>query len=370
MNRRIVILILAFCLLLSGCSSWMDGSYVSVKPHEAQDRYADPGGASAATFSDLCRAIEGTVNLGIENTVITVADYDPEAITADLDRAAAFVMDNTPIGAYAVESISSELGSVGGQAAAAVSISYLHGRSEILHIRKLSTMDQAAQSVYSALANCDAGLVVLVNAYQSTDMTQLIEDYCMLHPDIVMEMPQVSVSLYPDSGAARLLELKFTYQTSRDTLRTMKSQVAPIFSAATLYVSGDIDDHVKYTQLYAFLMERFEYAYETSITPAYSLLRHGVGDNRTFALVYAAMCRNAGLTCSVVSGTRNGEAWYWNIIRDGDYSYHLDLLSCAESGEFRELSDSEMDGYVWDYSAYPSCGESEEPTVPETEPEA
>ena len=44
-------------------------------------------------------------------------------------------------------------------------------------------------------------------------------------------------------------------------------------------------------------MERYDYRIETSITPAYSLLRHGVGDSRAFAVVYAAMCQQAGLEC-------------------------------------------------------------------------
>ena len=102
-------------------------------------------------------------------------------------------------------------------------------------------------------------------------------------------------------------------------------------------------------------MERFDYKVETSITPAYSLLRHGVGDSRAFATVYAAMCRASGLECIVVTGTRSGEPWTWNIIcQDGVY-WHVDLLRCNEQGRFHKTEDSGMTGYVWDYSAYPEC---------------
>jgi len=112
------------------------------------------------------------------------------------------------------------------------------------------------------------------------------------------------------------MELTFTYQTSRDALRQMQSQVKPVFDAASLYVSGDGEDRQKLSQLYAFLMERFDYKIETSITPAYSLLRHGVGDSRAFATVYAAMCRLAGLECMTVTGTHAGDPWTWNIVLD------------------------------------------------------
>ena len=53
--------------------------------------------------------------------------------------------------------------------------------------------------------------------------------------------------------------------------------------AGMLYVSGEGEDFQKFSQLDGFLMERFDYKFETSITPAYSLLHHGVGDSRAFA---------------------------------------------------------------------------------------
>ena len=146
-----------------------------------------------------------------------------------------------------------------------------------------------------------------------------------------------------------------------------------MFDAAVLYVSGEGEDYQKYSQLYAFLMERFEYKFETSITPAYSLLRHGVGDNRAFATIYAAMCRSAGLECLTVTGTRSGEPWTWNIVLDNGCYYHVDLLRSNLSGQFRELTDAQMHTYVWDYSAYPECigveAVQEAKDLPETETE-
>ena len=119
-----------------------------------------------------------------------------------------------------------------------------------------------------------------------------------------------------------------------------------------MFVSGEESPEIRFQKLYAFLMETSEYTFETSITPTYSLLRHSVGDSRAFATVYAAMCRRAGLECSTVTGTRAGEAWYWNIIQDNGNYFHVDLLRCSESGGFHWYTDDQMDGYVWDYSAY------------------
>jgi hypothetical protein len=217
----------------------------------------------------------------------------------------------------------------------------------------------------------DTELVFYMENYQDADIAQLVDDYALSRPDRVIEIPRVSVSLYPAAGENRVVELSFAYQTSRDSLRNMQSQVKQIFESAKLYVSEDESDYVKLLRLYVFLtggvnMDRIaQQSGGSSITPSYSLLRYGVGDSKAFATVYAAMCRQAGVECITVSGTRDGEAWFWNIVKDGDDYAHVDILRCAQAGYFRQRSDDEMDGYVWDYSEYPVCARE---YLPQTEP--
>ena len=205
-----------------------------------------------------------------------------------------------------------------------------------------------------ALKGYEPSIVILVEKYEKRDFSQFVKDYVESNPQAVMEIPQVTQNSF-GTGKDRLVELIFTYQTSRDALRRMQTEVKPVFDAASLYVSGEGEDFQKFSQLYGFLMERFEYKFETSITPAYSLLRHGVGDSRAFATVYAAMCRSAGLECMTVTGTRSGEPWTWNIVLDNGGYYHVDLLRSNASGQFREYTDADLGNYVWDYSGYPAC---------------
>lgn len=379
MKIRIFCLAAALCLLLGGCG-WMDGSYVSVEPHEEHIRDEDTTAVSASSYQELRKALEEMVRAGTEQSVISVADYDESRAAGIMKMAVSYILQQDPIGAYAVEDIQFEIGSNAGKTAIAVEISYLRTRTEIQKIRQVAGMDAAWEIIAETLADCDPGVVLLVENYASADITQMVEDYAQEHPETVMEIPQVVSAVYPDSGSTRVLELQFTYQNSRDTLRQMQIQVQRVFSSAALYVNGDDADSQKYSQLYTFLMERFDYQLETSITPAYSLLRHGVGDSRAFAMVYAVMCRQSGLECQIVVGTRSGEPRYWNIVQiDGNY-YHVDLLRCSKLGGFRKFTDDNMSGYVWDYSAYPACPdvtpppatedttESVEDTVPDTQP--
>ena len=353
MKPRILYLTVFLCLLLTGCS-WFDGSYVHVTPHREQGSSSQGEAVSASNYSQLLSVLEGMVSSGTESGVINVANYDRDMVEVNMTAAVQYVRNRYPVGAYAVEQMEYEVGTNSGKPAIAVNVTYRHSRIEIQRIQKAQTMEDAEIIIGEALKAYDAAVVLQVQEFQEMDFSQLVKDFAEEQPESIMETPQVTAGIY-GSGTARVVELAFTYQNSRDQLRQMQSQVQPVFDSAALYVSGDGSDNQKYSQLYAFLMERFDYKQETSITPAYSLLRHGVGDSRAFAVVYASMCRRAGLECRIVTGTRNGEPWTWNMVRDGELYFHVDLLRSSLSGGFREYTDGEMGGYVWDYSNYPAC---------------
>ena len=372
MRKVLILLCLAVCLLLSGCTSWMDGSYSSVNPHTERTQQTDDQTVSVAGYQQLRAALEDLVESGAESALINVSQMNQDRVESEMDRAVAYVTGTSPIGAYAVERIDYELGTSGGQPALAVTVTYNHNRAEIGNIQQATGMDQARELIAEALEQCESKLVMQVSRYQQIDFTQYVEDFADENPNLVMELPQVTANTYPASGSDRVVELIFTYQSSRESLRSMQAWVKPLFTSAELYVSGNAEDHEKYAQLYSFLMERNDYTFETSITPSYSLLIHGVGDSKAFAVVFSAMCRRAGLECYVVSGTCNAEPLFWNIICDSGVYYHVDLLSCHMAGHFQTLTDAEMSGYVWDYSAYPKCVEpepapTEEPTEETTE---
>ena len=353
--KRLIALLLAACMMLSGCSSWMDGSYVSISPHMAQENDQDQDMDWISDAEQLYEAIRNMVAYGKSSEIFYTRDYGQRTVSSDMAQVEFKIMNADPVGAYAVEDIQYELGVNGSQSTIVVNIEYNHTRAEILRIQKVRNAEEAKRAIKSVLNQLNTDLVLYVENYQQTDFAQIVEDYAQEKPEMVIEIPQVSVAVYPYEGDERVVELKFSYQLNRDNLRTMQNQVKRVFDSAALYVSSDETTHEKFAHLYSFLMERFDYQIDTSITPAYSLLRYGVGDSKAFAVVFAAMCRQIGLECLTVSGTRNGEPWFWNIVKEDDAYCHVDLLRCVEVGEYRERSDVEMEGYVWDYSGYPSC---------------
>ena len=353
MKGKWIIALAAICLLLTGCSLF-DGSYVHVTPFREQTDEVQEEIVSASTYRQLKAVLENMVDEGIRSGVINVAGFNQNVVKRYMNSAISHIRKVYPMGAYAVEAIDYQLGYSGGKPAVAVTITYRHSRVEIQRVKTVRDMETAVERIGIALDDLEAGIVLEVEKYSEEDFSQIVENYAQQHPDTVMETPQVVAATY-GAGSRKVVELTFTYQNSRDALRNMQSQVRTVFDSAALYVSGDGSPRQKYAQLYGFLMERFEYTLRTSITPAYSLLNHGVGDSRAFAEVYTAMCRQAGLECRIVTGTRDGEPWVWNMIQDNGYYFHVDLHRSSQTGGFRKLADSDMVGYVWDYSAYPEC---------------
>ena len=345
--------VLVMALLLTGCS-WMDGSYVSVMPHQVGLGQTGEGTVHAVrNYAELRGALIGMIDSGTEEALFSLAEYPREEVPEDLKRAVDYAQGVYPVGAYAVESIEYNFGTGLGASALSVDITYRRSRAQIESIRTVRWTSGAKKEVEDALDQIADSLVLQIAGYQETDFGAIILDYAQRNPDRIMEIPGVSVRIFPDRGETRVVELSFHYRTDRSELRSMREQVEPVFSSAVLYVSGQAGEWTKFSQLHAFLTERFEeYAIESTITPAYSLLCQGVGDSRAFAQVYAAMCSRIGLEARVVSGKRDGELRWWNLVRiDGSW-YHLDLLA---GGQFVPLTDEMMTGYEWDRQSYPAA---------------
>ena len=341
------------CVLLSGCWLWMDGHYEFVTPHQDQSMQTEKTVVNVASVSRLTDTLVQMVEDGTTKGVISLANSSSATISIYMESAIRHIKTRTAIGAYTVNEIAYEIGENGELSTIAVTIDYRHNRSEILKMAHVTRMGEATDLVYDALESCQSSIAFRVDEYEETDFSQLVSNYALDNPDLIMECPQIKTSIYPQEGKERIVELIFTYQTSLETLKFMQEKVAAIFTSAELYVPQDAQVRAQYAQIYSFLMERFDYSISSTTTPAYSLLYEGVGDSHAFATVYATMCRKAGLECWVVTGTRNEVPWTWNLVYFRGGYYHLDLLYSYEVGGFTAMSASVMENYTWDYSAYP-----------------
>lgn len=355
--KRIAVVGALVCLLcfgLSGCDLWMSGEYLSIEPHYAQLQHNKQEVISIDSYPQLRNELSELVEYGIEEAILSLDSFYTTTADFYVGTAIEHVMNNTAIGAYAVESIDYEIGTNRGQQVVAVNIKYIHSRSDILRMQKAQTDAQMEQIIVRALADMDPFVTIYTEDYSELDVKALVENYAGENPDQIIEMPTVTTNVYPDSGVERVIEVSFTYTIGAQQLQKMRQQVQAVFTSAELYVEETPDVMGIYTMLYSFLMERDKYTVQSSVTPAYSLLLSGQGDSKAFADVYAAMCRRAGLDCRTISGMRDGVPWSWNIARFRGEYFHVDLLRCNETNEFVLLDSEQIKGYAWDFKDFPT----------------
>jgi len=350
-KKTILIAVICGLALLCGCSAWLNGSYASVNPHKEQNFHPEQVLLAPKNYEDIERILVNMILSGQQKKTISMEkmkgnwrEYVADAVN--------YVCDEYPMGAYAVLDVRYDIDTSGDKTVLVVEITYRRSIAEIGGVLRVENQKEIEEILHSALRFLDISVALSFEEYKEVDFSQIIQDYAMLYPQYVMEVPHISVRMYPNEGSERIVELVFSYGTSRSSLRQMQQQVDLIFSASEMYVSGEADEIDKYAQLYSFLMNRYDYTVRTSTTPAYSLLYNGVGDNKAFATVYAAMCRQAGLNCETVSGTRLGRPWHWNRLQIDNEVYYVDLLRCIEKGQFFYNTAQTMTDYVWDGSAY------------------
>lgn len=349
MKKLIIAVVIMMALLLCGCSAWMYGYYASVTPHKEQNFLPDQTLMVPKTYEDVVKMLENTVRSGQQKAKLSIEKIEDDW-QAYMEDAVAYICDIYPIGVYAVSEITYDVGTSDETTILAVDISYRRSIADMDAVKNAQTKDEIAEILHDSLRGFSVSVAISIENYEDIDFDQIIRDYAMQYPQYVIETPQVSAVMYPRGGEDRIVELFFNYENSRAALLKMKEEIRPIFEASAI-VSGEGADLGKFTRLYSFLMNYHEYTIQTSITPAYSLLHHGVGDSKAFAMVYAAMCRQAGLECDVISGTRDGKVWYWNAVQIDGIRYFVDLLRCQEEGSFTYKTAREMTDYKWNYSA-------------------
>jgi len=353
---RILAAVLALALLC-GCSGVLSSEYVSVKPHSEQHTVdTNDGALTAENYLSLKNDILSFVENGVEDGVIRIYDYSG-SVEDDLAAATYDVSKSDPLGAYAVDYMTHECALIVSYYEAHIHITFRRSVAQIRAIQRVTGTAELCGQIYSAMDSYAAETTMRMSYYNDPDVPGLAEAYYDQNPSTCMEMPEVTVGVYPDSGYVRIIEVQFTYEDTPERLSEKKDAVATSVRAAKEYVRYRQTDAEKLQLLYTYLSERFRYRSADTSTPVYSFLCEGVTTSEGCAKSLQIICDSIGLECYTVSGQRDSEPYYWNIVGlDGAY-YHADLArSLTDGGEKLALrKDSDMTEYFWNSSLYPAC---------------
>ena len=133
-RRTLAALTAAAALVLTGCSALLERDYVSVTPHSfAPTAEGDPSVLRADSYQELVNALIYLVNAGAQEGTIRLY-LDPEELEGDLESACLEVVQEDPLGAYAVEHIKYRVTSLVTYEEARVSLTYRRTPEQISSI--------------------------------------------------------------------------------------------------------------------------------------------------------------------------------------------------------------------------------------------
>lgn len=367
--KRCLVLILCLCLLLpfGGCGLFDRADYElsDYSPVTEDEPLADSVGY-ISDYAALKRAIVWLVSEHEESAELQFQNYEGN-ISRDLSQACWEVKSSTPLGAFAVDYTSFDLSRIVSFYQADVFITYKRSAEQVKQLERLTGLSAFRRRLTDALAAGETYLVLQMTAASLTP--ELVRDRVQkayyadaLHCPV---LPEVEVSLYPDTGVERIAEITLNYGQSADELAALREGLA----AACQALVGDLlpagaSDEPSYEPaqpdadtLYTAAARLAAHCTEAPDGPntAYEALTAGAASSEGLAMAYEALCSLLGADCQIVAGRLDNEAHFWNIVTLDGQSYHVDVGADAL---FLVGDDDIWGRYWWDTAAYPACPQS------------
>ena len=181
---------------------------------------------------------------------------------------------------------------------------------------------------------------------------QLVRQAYLSNPATALDFPDAQVAMYPESGQQRIVEVTLTYHQSLQTLESWRNSLSREAERICQPLT-ELTIKEKLDGITGTLQSLGAYSAQGGST-AYDALLGGGGDSQGVALAFSLLCRQVGVTCSVVDGQKNGQSHFWNVVHTASGYRHVDL---SRTGNVAYNVDQTMtqQGYVWDAQQVPAC---------------
>ena len=346
MKRIILVPALCGALLLSGCSSLLDRPYVMVEPHV--ERPAVSGDSSTIqvdTYSELVNAVLFFVSQGVEEGTIQLTDYQGE-VEEDLNRACLEVAKDDPLGVYAVDFIKNSYTRVLTTYEATITISYRRSLEQISSLVNITGTSAIREEAAQALGAFDTELALRVGVFNG-DVDTVKEQVRQAYydtPAAALGMPECSVTLYPDTGVQRIVEILLDYPQEPTVLKRKSEQLQE--QAAVILAPIQYQIESRRLDLLLETLPGVVKADPQGGSTAWDALLGEGADDEGLALAFQLLCSDMGLDSEIVEGTLEGTPHFFNsVIRNGTTVW-VDLSrSLSQTWTAKQMVEL---GYQWE----------------------
>ena len=210
-----------------------------------------------------------------------------------------------------------------------------------------------------ALSEFSSEVVLRISYFEedSEYIRQLMREAYLSNPASALDFPDAQITMYPETGQRRIVEVLLTYHQSRQTLESRRNSLQR--EADRLLTQAGVQEDVL-SQLVRLVRQTCSYQ-EGGGSTAYDALLEGTADSQGMALALALLCQRTqpALSCTVVDGQMNGVSHLWNVVQTAGGYRHVDLTQPGEP-VFRTDQEMAAAGYTWDSERVPVCTAEEE----------
>lgn len=349
-KKTILALLLAGVLALTGCTSMLERDYLSLASYEP---VASSTGATSSlrveTYQGLVNAVLYLVTEGEEHGVLNLYNYAAQDVETDLTRACLEVVQEDPLGAYAVDYIKHDYSLIVSYYEVNIDITYRRTPEQVASIVSVTGSTAIRRELRKTLTNFSSEATLRVSYFAEDEdyILDLVRQAYYDAPSAALGKPEVAVSIYPGTGYQRIVEILLTYPESPETLLRRSEELKAL--APTL-----IPESPTAQSLYDVVRDGLTVKEGADRSSTYAALLEKTADSEGIALAYQLLCDQAVLECVVVRGTLDGQDHFWNIVsEDGEVYRHVDLSANLFSLTDDELT--EAGAYEWDRTEYPTC---------------
>ena len=214
--RPMVWMLVSLCLL-TGCASLLERTYSKVEPHSS--RFWESEAADtlrAEIYQDIVNDLLILIGQHTESASLRLYNFEDDlAAAAAMEQAAAETQQETPLGAYAVEYMTSAGQSRRGYYEATVKISYRRTAEQVQSLVNATSPEAVYSLLDAALDEGRTELAIRVS-YWGTDGRERVEAAVeqLRKERGLEETPTWQVNYYPDSGQVGLVEFLMDSETT------------------------------------------------------------------------------------------------------------------------------------------------------------
>lgn len=337
--KKIPALLLVFALL-TGCAAG-GHTYTVVQPHdEGYEVSVDSDTMTVSSYLSLKNAILRLVEEAVEEGVIRAESYSGD-LGKDLSSAVYEVSRGDPLGAFAVDYMTYDYSQIVSYYEIHIHATYRRTREEIGSIENAAGTEEIRAHILEAMETYQPELRLRVGDYRlSSDPKETVEEmvagHFVRHPEFALELPEVEVTTYPESGASRILEIRFSYGHSRETLLGRQAELEETADRlAGLYGSKN-SQRISARRLLSRLIREGALTAEAKgfSDSAYGALIEGRATTKGCAMAFALLLQSAGISAGVVSGQyyeENDHVWC-RMTLDGE-EYMADPAQALLTGD-------------------------------------